>query len=488
VAEVATPAKPYRAINPATGELLAHHPTATDALVEDALTAAAAAYTAWSSKSLEARAEGLNRAADLFAQRVDELAQMATLEVGKPLAEARDEVQFTVDIFRYYATEGPRLAADSELQFSGGRALLQRRPIGPLLGVMPWNYPYYQVARFVAPNLMLGNTVLLKHAESCPGSALAIEQLLTEAGFPKGVFRNLFATHEQVAKIVADPRIQGVSFTGSERTGTVIGELAGRHLKKAVLELGGSDPYIVLDARDVAEAADQAWDRRMENVGQACNSNKRMIVTADIADEFVARLVQRAGDLVAGDPMLDRSGTYAPMASRAAAEALAEQVADAVARGARLHVGGTVHGPGAYFAPAVLTGVTPGMRAFHEELFGPVAVVYSVPSDDQAVALANDSTYGLGGAVFCTDADRAARVAARLNVGMASVNAPAAESADLPFGGVKRSGFGRELGPLGMDEFANRRLYYQAPDHDHDHDHQPARARSHLRGQRRAVD
>ncbi len=459
---VVAPTAPYRSVNPATGELLAEFPATTGTEVESAVAAAATAYRTWSSMPIEARADLVGRVADLFEERADELARTVTLEVGKPLAESRDEVQFTVDILRYYAAEGPALAAESELSFSGGRATLQRLPIGPLLGVMPWNYPYYQVARFIAPNLVLGNTVLLKHAESCPRSALAIEQVLTDAGLPAGVYANLFATHEQVGAIIADPRVQGVSFTGSERAGTVIGALAGQNLKKAVLELGGSDPYIVLDASDVAEAADAAWDRRMENVGQACNSNKRMIVGTAIAEEFVARLVERAEGLVPGDPMLGRPGAYAPMASRAAAEALAAQVADAVEQGACLHVGGTV-GPGAYFAPAVLTGVTPGMRAYHEELFGPVAVVYTVHSDDEAVALANDSAYGLGGAVFSVDPDRAARVAARLDVGMASVNAPAAESADLPFGGVKRSGFGRELGPLGMDEFVNKRLYYRAP-------------------------
>jgi succinate-semialdehyde dehydrogenase / glutarate-semialdehyde dehydrogenase len=455
------PTAPYRSVNPVSGELMAEFPATTDAEVEHALAAAAGAYGDWSATAIEARAGHVGRVADLFEARADELARTVTLEVGKPLAEAREEVLFTADIFRYYAAEGHRLGADGELRVPVGRAVLQRLPIGPLLGVMPWNYPYYQVARFVAPNLVLGNTVLLKHAESCPRSASAVEQVLSEAGLPPGVFTNLFLTHEQVATVIADPRIQGVSFTGSERAGAIIGGLAGRHLKKAVLELGGSDPYVVLDAPDVDEAADRAWDRRMENVGQACNSNKRMIVAADIAEQFVARLVERAGSLVPGDPMLGQPGTYPPMASRAAAEALAAQVADAIARGARLHVGGTVSG--AYFAPAVLTDVAPGMRAYHEELFGPVAVVYTVHTDDEAVALANDSAYGLGGAVFSADADRAARVAARLEVGMASVNAPAAERADLPFGGVKRSGFGRELGPLGMDEFVNKRLYYRAP-------------------------
>jgi succinate-semialdehyde dehydrogenase/glutarate-semialdehyde dehydrogenase len=326
---------------------------------------------------------------------------------------------------------------------------------------MPWNYPYYQVARFAAPNLIVGNTVILKHAENCPTSALAIAQIMKDAGVPDGVYVNLFATHEQVAAMIADPRLRGVSLTGSERAGTAVAETAGRNLKKVVLELGGSDPYIILDTDDVEDAAKTAWVTRMENVGQACNSNKRMIVMDDIYDDFVAALVKRATTMSPRQPGDDSPRSYSPMVSRKAAENLLAQVQDAVSKGATLHVGGALDdGKGAYFAPAVLTGVTPEMRAYREELFGPVAVVYKVSSEDEAVELANVVDFGLGGAVWSTDEERAIRVAEQLEVGMANVNTPAGEGADLPFGGTKRSGFGRELGPLGIDEFVNKRLFY----------------------------
>jgi succinate-semialdehyde dehydrogenase/glutarate-semialdehyde dehydrogenase len=286
---------------------------------------------------------------------------------------------------------------------------------------------------------------------------------MNDAGVPSGAYQNLFASHAQIAQIIADPRIQGVSLTGSERAGAIIGELAGKNLKKAVLELGGSDPYVVLDAADAAAAADAAWDTRMENTGQACNSNKRMIVSDAIFDDFVAELTARAKGLVPGDPSEEKDGTFAPLSSRAAAEGIAAQVKDAVEKGATLHAGGELaEGDAAYFSPAVLTGITPEMRAYREELFGPVAVVYKAADDEEALRLANDTPYGLGGAVFSTDSERAARLAARLEVGMANVNAASAEGAEMPFGGVKRSGFGRELGPLGMDEFVNKRLFYIA--------------------------
>jgi succinate-semialdehyde dehydrogenase/glutarate-semialdehyde dehydrogenase len=329
-----------------------------------------------------------------------------------------------------------------------------------VLGVMPWNYPYYQVARFAAPALVVGNTVIVKHAENCPTSALAIAQIMKDAGVPEGVYTNIFATHEQVADMIADPRLRGVSLTGSERAGTVVAAQAGRNLKKVVLELGGSDPYIILDSPDIEEAAETAWGTRMENVGQACNSNKRMIVMNDVYDDFVAALVKRAAAMTprpAGD---DSDEAYSPMVSRKAAENLLAQVQDAVSKGATLHVGGTLADGGAYFAPAVLTGVTPEMRAYKEELFGPVAVVYKVDSDEEAVQLANVVDFGLGGAVWSADEERATQVAGQLEVGMANVNTPAGEGADLPFGGTKRSGFGRELGPLGIDEFVNKRLFY----------------------------
>lgn len=452
----------YRVISPMTGELLEEFPSAGNDDVEDALARAHAGFLEWRRRSISDRAAVGARIAELFEDRADDLARVITDEMGKRLDEAVGEAQICADIFRYYAENGERYGADQAITgLKAGRAVIQRRPIGPLLGIMPWNYPYYQVARFAAPNLVLGNSIILKHAEACPRSALAIATLMKDAGVPDGVYTNLFASHSQVATMIADPRIQGVSLTGSERAGAVVGSLAGAHLKKAVLELGGSDPYIVLDADDVKAAADIAWDTRMENTGQACNSNKRMIVSDELFAGFVAHLVERALGLAPGDPHEAADGTFGPMSSRPAAETLHAQIQDAVAKGATLHAGGLLtDGPDAYFSPAVLTGVTPDMRAYHEELFGPVAVVYQVSTDEGALLLANDTAFGLGGAVFSGDVARATKVADLLDVGMANVNTPMGEGADLPFGGVKRSGFGRELGPLGMDEFANKRLLF----------------------------
>ncbi|TDL40970.1 NAD-dependent succinate-semialdehyde dehydrogenase [Kocuria rosea] len=452
----------YRSVNPATGRVLAEHPTATDAQVQEALAGADAAFRAWRTLPIEERAAVAARVGTLFAERVEELAAVITEEMGKPLAEARDEVAFCAEIFAYFAEQGPALAADQPITASGGgRAVVQKRPVGVLLGIMPWNYPYYQVARFAAPNLVLGNTILLKHAESCPRAALALQQLMDDAGVPAGAYANVFASHDQVADIIADPRVQGVSLTGSERAGAKVAEIAGRNLKKVVLELGGSDPYVVLDTDDVRESARAAFATRMGNTGQACNSNKRMIVMADLYDEFVAELTRQAEALTPGDPAAGVPGTFAPLSSRAAAEGLVRQIRAAVDAGATLHAGGRLlEGPGAYLEPTVLTGITPDMAAHHEELFGPVAVVYRVADDAEALALANDTPYGLGGAVFSTDPDRARRLAEGLDAGMAAVNAAEAEGAEMPFGGVKRSGYGRELGPLGMDEFVNKRLLY----------------------------
>ena len=448
----------YQVTDPATGVVGETFPFATDAEVEAAVAGAAQAFEAWRRRPITERAAIVKRIGELFAERATELGELITTEMGKRPSAAKGEAEFCAEIFGYYADNGPDLLADKPLP-GHANARIEHLPVGPILGVMPWNYPYYQVARFAAPNFLAGNTVILKHAENCPTSALAIARLFADAGVPQGVYSNLFATHEQVAGMIADKRVRGVSLTGSERAGTAVAETAGRNLKKVVLELGGSDPYIILDTADVEAAAETAWATRMENTGQACNSNKRMIVMADVFDDFVAALTKRAAAMRPRQPGEDAEDTYSPMVSRKAAEGLAAQVQDAVDKGARLHAGGTL-GEGAYFAPAVLTGVTREMRAFSEELFGPVAVVYKVSSDEEAVALANGVEFGLGGAVFATDEDRAIAVASQLEVGMANVNTPAGEGADLPFGGTKRSGFGRELGPLGIDEFLNKRLFY----------------------------
>ena len=454
----------YQVVNPATGQVVETFDYATDQEVESALAVVHAAYAVWRDVPIAERARTVQRIGELFAERQAELGALATEEMGKPLAQSKGEAAFCGEIFDYFATEGPELAADQPIKtFSGGKAMVQKLPIGPLLGIMPWNYPFYQIARFAAPNLMLGNTIVLKHAESVPKCALAVEQIMKDAGLPEGAYVNVFATHDQIEQIIGDPRIAGVSLTGSERAGAVVAAIAGKNLKKCVLELGGSDPYVILDTDDAVAAADLAWETRMSNTGQACNSNKRMIVMDDVYDGFVNRLTDLAKDLRPGDPAEGAEGTFAPLSSRAAAERLAEQVEDAVSKGATLHAGGVLsEGPAAYYSPAVLTGITEEMRAYREELFGPVAVVYSVSSDDEALALANDSDYGLGGAVFSKDTDRARKLAERLEVGMSNVNTPAGEGAEVPFGGVKRSGFGRELGPLGMDEFVNKRMFYVA--------------------------
>jgi succinate-semialdehyde dehydrogenase/glutarate-semialdehyde dehydrogenase len=453
-----TPA--YQVTDPATGEVVQRFPHATDAEIEAALVAAAAAFETWRACPIGERAAIMRRVAALFTERAAELGALVTGEMGKRPSSARGEAGYCSTIFDYYADHGPALLADRPLPGHAG-ARIQHLPIGPLLGVMPWNYPYSQVARFAAPNLLAGNTIVVKHAENCPTSALAIAELMRQAGVPDGVYLNLFATHQQVATMIADPRVRGISLTGSERAGAAVAETAGRHLKKVVLELGGSDPYIILDTDDVTAAAEQAWATRMANVGQACNSNKRMIVMDDLYEDFVASLVKQASAMTPRMPGDDSEGSYSPMVSRQAAQTLLAQVHDAVAKGARLHIGGElVFEQGAYFAPAVLTDVTPQMRAYHEELFGPVAVVYQVSSDREAVALANAVDFGLGGAVWSTDEQRAASVAAQLEVGMANINTPAAEGPDLPFGGTKRSGFGRELGPIGIEEFVNKRLFY----------------------------
>ena len=457
---MSTQTPPYQVTDPATGEVLETFPFATDTEVEQAVAGASAAFDAWRQRSVEERAAVVKRIAELFAERAAELGALITTEMGKRPSAAQGEAEFCADIFGYYADNGPELLADKPLP-GHANARIEHLPVGPILGVMPWNYPYYQVARFAAPNFIAGNTVILKHAENCPTSALALAKLFADAGVPEGVYTNLFATHEQVASMIADKRVRGVSLTGSERAGTAVAETAGRNLKKVVLELGGSDPYIVLDTDDVDAAAETAWNTRMENTGQACNSNKRMIVMEDVYDDFVAALTKRAAAMRPRKPGEDADDAYSPMVSRKAAEGLAAQLEDAVAKGATLHAGGTL-GEAAYFAPAVLTDVTPEMRAFREELFGPVAVVYKVSSDEEAVELANAVDFGLGGAVFSTDEDRAIAVARQLEVGMANVNTPAGEGADLPFGGTKRSGFGRELGPLGIDEFLNKRLFYVA--------------------------
>ena len=446
----------YAVVDPASGDTIQTYPTITDEQLETALASAAAASGVWARDRTRAeRAAVVKKVSELFAERRDQLAEIIVREMGKPLVQALGEVDFCVDIFGYYADNAEELLRDESITLlaGDGRAFVRRGALGVLLGIMPWNYPYYQVARFAAPNLIIGNTLLLKPAPQCPESAAAIEQILRDAGAPAGTYATVHATDEQVADVLADPRVQGVSLTGSERAGSAVAEVAGRNLKKVVLELGGSDPFILLSTDDIDATVEAAVGARLENSGQACNAAKRFIVADDLYDAFLTRFVAAFEAVTPGDVGND---TVGPLSSQAAAERLDEQVARAVENGGVLVTGGTREGT--YFSTTVITGVTAQNPAYREEFFGPVAMLFRVSGEAEAVALANDTPFGLGSYVFTTDPDQALRVADQLEAGMVYVNIVGADGAELPFGGVKRSGSGRELGRFGADEFVNKKL------------------------------
>ena len=449
----------YATTNPTTGITEREFPGLADDQVSGLAERAAEGYATWRRTPAAERAAALARTADLYEKRSADLAATITREMGKPGAQAADEVALAADIYRWYAEHGPDLLATEQLDPQGAEeSLVQTVPIGPLVGVMPWNYPYYQVARFVAPNLMLGNTIVLKHASICAASAELIADVLHEAGVPDDVYLNAYASADQVAELLAHPAIRGVSLTGSERAGASVATTAAKHLKKSVLELGGSDPFILLDTDDMAATARIATRARLSNAGQACNSPKRMIVLDHLYDDFVRGLVDQFDRAVVGDPA-DPATEVGPLSSVSARDTVADQVATAVRQGATLHRGGSpLEGDGAFLDPAVLTDITPEMNAYSEEVFGPVAMVYRASSVDDAVRLANDSTFGLSGSVWSTDLTRAAEVADRLDVGMAYLNEHGTTLPGLPFGGVKRSGYGRELARWGMGEFVNVKL------------------------------
>jgi succinate-semialdehyde dehydrogenase / glutarate-semialdehyde dehydrogenase len=440
----------YAVTDPATGQVVQEFTTATDADVEAALTAATTASKGWARTTTVAeRAALVKRVAELHEERKDELAAIIVREMGKPLEDAVGEVEFSAAIYAYYADNAERMLADEpvDLLDGDGSALIRRSPYGVLLGIMPWNFPYYQVARFAGPNLCIGNTIILKHAPQCPESAAAIQRIYDDAGFPPGAYVNVYATNDQVATIIADPRVHGVSLTGSERAGAAVAELAGRNLKKVVLELGGSDPFILLSTDDLDGAVEAAVSARLDNTGQSCNAAKRFVVAEDLYDPFVEKFTAAIKAGAEG---------ITPLSSVAAADRLQEQVDAAVAQGAHLETAGERNG--AFFPTGVLTGVTQENDVYHQELFGPVAMVFKASSEEEAVTIANDTPFGLGSYVFTTDADQAARVADRIEAGMVFVNGVLLDGAELPFGGIKRSGFGRELGRYGIDEFVNKKL------------------------------
>ncbi|TDW92470.1 NAD-dependent succinate-semialdehyde dehydrogenase [Kribbella sp. VKM Ac-2566] len=447
----------YSVTDPARGVLVEEVANSTEEEVRAAIGRVHAAYPDWRRRTVGERAAIVARAADLFAERTDELAAIMTLEMGKRVNEGRGEVGIVVDIFRYYAEHGPALLADEPIDLKDGKAVITKGPIGALLGIMPWNFPCYQVARFVAPNLVLGNTILLKHASICPRSARAIEEILHAAGVPDDVYVNTYASSRQIPAILADPRIAGVSLTGSEQAGISVAAEAGKNLKKTVLELGGSDPLIILDTDDLDETVNATATARMRNCGQSCNAPKRMIVLAGLYDEYVDRLTKRVAEYYLPGEPADPATKLPPLASAAAADEVAAQVAKAVEQGATLRTGGRRITPGAYLEATVLTDVTPEMDAYYEEIFGPVVIVFEAADEDDAVRLANDTPFGLGASVWGTDPDRNRRVADRIDAGMVYLNRAGGSQADLPFGGIKRSGLGRELGPAGIEEFMNKK-------------------------------
>ena len=448
----------YAVVNPATGETLKRFDPISDDDHRDAIARAHRAHEEWNrSTTVADRAAIIRRVGELHEERKQELGEIIVREMGKPIEQAVGEVEFAAAIYQYYADNAADLLEDEPIDLLDGEgsAFIRRSSVGLLLGIMPWNYPYYQVARFAGPNLVVGNTILLKHAPQCPESSAVMEQIFHEAGVPADAYINIYATNEQIAGVIADSRVQGVSLTGSGRAGAAVAELAGRHLKKVVLELGGSDPFIVLDNDDLDSVVEAAVGGRLDNTGQACNAAKRFIVLEDHYDQFVEKFTKALTGVEPGDPKSPDT-TIGPLSSSGAADRLEQQVTEALDKGARLVAGGGREGN--FFKSAVLTDITPDNPAYTEEFFGPVAQVYKVASEEEAVRLANDTPYGLGSYVYTKDQEQALRVADQIEAGMVFINAVGAEGVELPFGGVKASGFGRELGRFGADEFVNKKL------------------------------
>jgi succinate-semialdehyde dehydrogenase/glutarate-semialdehyde dehydrogenase len=449
----------YQSVNPATGELLKVYPEHTNQQMLDALAAADRAYRDfWSSTPYKERAKCIGGAATLMLKQKEALARLVTIEMGKRIAESRGEVELSASILQYYADNAEKFLAPRELKSTMGDAHIENSPIGVLIGIQPWNYPYYQLARFAGPNLMSGNVILLKHAPGVPQCALAFERVLTEAGLPAGVYTNLFLSNDQVSTLIDDPRTRGLALTGSERAGEALASRAGKNLKKNTMELGGSDAFIVLQDADLDHTVKMAIVGRFGNNGQTCIGAKRFIVVEALKEKFLSAFSQAAKGLKLGDP-LDESVTLGPLSSEAALQLLLKQVREATDNGARVLLGGERAGnKGSFIQPTILTDIAPDNPAFKQEFFGPVALIFVVKDEDEAVALANNSPFGLGGSVYTTDIEHGKRVASRIETGMVFINYPSISAADLPFGGIKRSGYGKELSDLGIQEFINRKL------------------------------
>jgi succinate-semialdehyde dehydrogenase/glutarate-semialdehyde dehydrogenase len=453
---------PYTSTNPATGQVEATFDDHTDAEVDERLSLAHAASRLWRETSVEDRSRYMITAAELLEGEVPAIAEMLTREMGKTFASAKGEVAKCALTMRHYAEHGPAIIADESISSPASRSGVRYDPLGPVLAVMPWNFPLWQVIRFAAPALMAGNVGVLKHASNVPQSGIFLEGLFRRAGFPEGCFVNLLVGSSRVADIIRDERIAAVTLTGSEAAGRSVAATAGDVLKKCVLELGGSDAFVVADSVDMERCIPLAVTGRVQNNGQSCIAAKRFIVVASRADEFLSRFSAAMDELVVGDPM-DPATVVGPVVSAAQLAEVAGQVDDALAKGAAATAGGsTVDGPGFFYRPTVLTGVTSEMRAGVEEIFGPVAVVTTVPDLGSALDLANASPWGLGASIWATDEAEQRRGIAELEAGMVFVNAIVASTPELPFGGIKRSGYGRELAAVGMREFTNAKTFYVA--------------------------
>lgn len=445
-------------VNPYTNKTEKSFDEMTDKALEAAVAKAQLAFADWKETDYQLRADLLHQVATLMRAKKDSLAKTITLEMGKLIAQAEGEIDLSADIFDYYAEHGEKFLEDKVLNPKFGEAVIRNSPIGILLGVMPWNFPFYQVARFAAPNIMAGNTILLKHASIVPQCAAALEVLFEEAKAPNGLYTNLFISGKRATALVADKRIKGVSLTGSEEAGASVAAEGGKNLKKVVLELGGNDVFIILEDADLEKTVEWAVVGRMNNNGQCCVASKRFIAVEAIADVFLEKFKEKLSKMKVGDPM-DPATELGPLSSEEAAEHLADQVKRSVSKGAKVLLGGKrADRAGAFMEPTILSGLKPGIPAYHEELFGPVASFYIVKGEQAAIDLANDSDFGLGASVFTQDIERGKRVADQIDTGMVFINHPTWTQSDLPFGGTKSSGFGRELSELGIHEFVNKKL------------------------------
>ncbi|MCO8291976.1 NAD-dependent succinate-semialdehyde dehydrogenase [Tetragenococcus halophilus] len=453
----------YQTVNPYTNELVKEYPNATDQQLEEALKTGQNLYEEFKKQPVKERGEILHNIASKIREKADELARACTIDMGKLLTESQGEVELCAVIADWFADHGEEMLKPEEIETTAtGTAEIQHHATGVLMMVEPWNFPYYQIMRVFAPNFMVGNPMILKHASNTPTSAQMMADIILEAGAPKGSLTNLFLTYDQVTAAIEDPRVQGAALTGSERGGEAVASAAGKSLKKTTMELGGMDPFVVLDDADMDDVADIAWRSRLYNTGQECTSSKCFIVMADVYDEFVERLKENFSKVKAGDP-LDPNTTLAPMNTKKAKEDLQKQVDEAVKAGAKVVYGNEpIDLPGQFFMPTILTNVDRDNPAHTTEMFGPIGVVYKVSTEQEAIELANDSSYGLGGVVFAGDSEHGAEVASQIETGMVFVNNFRYSLPELPFGGVKRSGYGREMSRLGQMAFVNEKLIVKA--------------------------